>query len=139
MCYFCYFDLFFTKITLFFHNFVNWVSFDKHFFQLTSILMILTFFKFCLQVCANCSNWRQFVFCKILSGFRENKIKIKKRPWRLSPYWPPTSYQILEKSLERFLRYAVTHVRTHGRTDVRTYGSDFIGPPVFNLGPKSQN
>ena len=36
--------------------------------------------------------------------------------WRLSPYGYLTSYQISEKLLERFLRYAVTNVRTDERT-----------------------
>ena len=44
--------------------------------------------------------------------------KLKKATvWRLSPYWAPTSYQISKKSLERFLRYAVTDVRTDARTE----------------------
>ena len=48
---------------------------------------------------------------------------------RLSPYWAPISYQISEKSLEWFLRYAVTYGCT--------YWTDSIGPAVFNLGPIS--
>ena len=49
------------------------------------------------------------------------------------PYWAPTSYQISEKSLERFLRYAVMDGRTDGRTHPRDW---FYRPCGFQPGTK---
>ena len=42
--------------------------------------------------------------------FEKTWLFIKKAAvWRFLYFWPPTSYQVSEKSSERFLRYAVTN------------------------------
>ena len=58
----------------------------------------------------------------------------KRATLRSSPYRCLTSCQVSEKSLERFLRKAVTDARTHGRTDK----TDSIGPSGFQPGTNKE-
>ena len=62
------------------------------------------------------------ILVPFLAFYCTTRLKLKKAAmWRLSPYWAPTSYQISEKSLKRFLRYAITDGRTYARTDARDW------------------
>ena len=63
--------------------------------------------------------------------FSRKRVFSEKRQCYVSFIFPSTSHQILEKSSERFLRYAVTD----GQTDGQTNKPEFIDPPVFNWGP----
>ena len=70
---------------------------------------------------------------QILSKFSQPRILIKKTSTlRSSPNGYLTSYQVSEKSLERFLRKAVTDGRTNGRMDKAELISPFGFQPGTN-------